>query len=62
MQDYKVLTLQSSEAHDPELRLAKLPRFLSLLVTAIQSNSLIRSSHLSIVTGAAERLPSVPLP
>lgn len=62
MQDYKVLTLQSPEVHDPELRLAKLPKFLSLLVTAIQRGSLIHSSHASIVTGAAEHLPSVPLP
>lgn len=58
MQDYKVLTLQSPEVHDPELRLAKLPRFLSLFVTAIQSGSLIHSSHASIVTGAADHLLS----
>lgn len=61
MQDYKVLTLQSPEVHDAKLRLAKLPRFLSLLVTAIQSDSLIHSSHASIVTGAVDHLPSVPL-
>lgn len=53
---------QSPEVHDPQPRLDKLPRFLSHLAPATQSFFLFHSSHASIVTGAADQLPSTPLP